>query len=133
MNERPAGDVAKTRVTIRESTSFPKICCICGEPTSRRTKLVCRGQIATGAMGTKSSSDSGLSILVILAAIFGGVVWCFGARERGNLNDSTLTFRIPHCKACAKANSLEPASTDLEHYQISLIVHRDFANSIGGF
>ncbi len=130
INAPPAGDSARSRITINENTRFPDICCICGTPTSRCSKLVCSGQIAIGAPGTKTSSDPGFLTVALFGGIFARLAllcFGFGPREQGHMSDGMLIFRIPHCKVCSKAGKLEAATTDLEHYQIALIVHRDFA------
>jgi hypothetical protein len=63
--------------------------------------------------------------------MLGNVVFLhWGSGKRSNRSEESLVIRIPHCKECAKEHRIEPDAIDLEHYQVALIVHRDFAEQI---
>jgi hypothetical protein len=55
----------------------------------------------------------------------------FRVGSSGSSSDrSTMRLRVPQCKSCAAIKRIAPASADLEHHRLSILVDRRFAGAV---
>lgn len=129
--DKSGADESVTLLSVTETTKFPNNCCTCYEATSNFIKVQHSGRMA-GVSGPKKESLSGGDVLAIRMFGLLGALACAirVGGSGGGSGRSTLRLRVPQCKRCVANGQITPASADLEHYRLSLLVDRRFADEV---
>jgi len=114
-----------------EVTKYPDICCTCNEPTTNRVKLHRAGKLAGSGTPHQHSSSAYDWMLVVFGGFLGILALLASkASGRGESGLGSFTCYVPQCKRCAAEKRIEPASADLEHHRVSILVNRRFADAV---
>ncbi len=114
-------DANYTTVAVRRSSQMPSVCCQCGLPTTRFTKVQ-----ASWSRKVESEQDGGvLSLLLGFLLPIGLLV--SGRRGTGTTHATDgIAIRIPQCDACA-TTAIDPVEVDYNRPSMKILVHKDFA------
>jgi hypothetical protein len=120
-----------TLLSIMEATKFPKTCCTCNEPTENLVNVQRSGRMAGVSEPKRESTSAGDALFLSFLGLFGKLIYAFSHVSDGSgAGVSTLKIRVPQCKQCAAKKRIEPASADLEHHRLSILVDRCFATVV---
>jgi hypothetical protein len=124
-------DPKVTLLTITEATKFPQTCCVCNEPTKNLVRVRRSGKMAGASQPGKETLSVADGLAVSLFGLFGKLAYLFWqAGKQGEPGSSALQIYVPQCKQCAGDKKIEPASADLEHHRLSILVDKRFATAV---
>ena len=132
-NTNDVGDANpdETLLSITEVTKFPNLCCTCTEPTTNRVKVQRSGILAGTGNPAQQSSSASESLIIFFGGIFGILMLLFSKLSRQDQAGlGSFKSFVPQCKSCAAEKKIEPASVDLEHHRLSILVDRQFADAV---
>jgi hypothetical protein len=104
---------------------MPDVCCDCGLPTTRSTKIISYGSRRVD----RAVSEGGriLALLLGLLSLMIPGVPSHLRREGGATAHVSLKLKalVPQCESCS-TNKIEPIQVDYEKATIKLLVHNKF-------
>ena len=105
-------------VTIGQHEVLPPCCIVCGGDADRLERISQSGKSVTkkGALVTA---------LGIAAGLVTGFYFLRSPRDR-----KTVTLAVPVCARCSARRSIEPSSVDFARGEMTLAVHRRFAEKL---
>jgi hypothetical protein len=130
-NDAGSANPDESLLSITEATMFPNLCCTCIEPTTNRVKVQRTGKLAGSGNRTQQLSSASESLILFFGGIVGLVMLLFSKLSRQHeAGLGSFISYVPQCKSCAAKRKIEPASVDLEHHRLSILVSRRFGEAV---
>ncbi len=111
------------RVSLRvaQGDILPAICCDCGEPTERVTKV----------QASRSERREGTNWIEVI--VLGLMSWLVAVYLilRGISETNVIEVRIPQCELCAAGGPPKPEYVDFGNARMTFVVHRKLRDATG--
>lgn len=113
-------DLARASIRVSQGDVLPKICCDCGETTSRVVKVYQKH-------AAKEQPSSLAATLIFLLSSWAMGSWLF---LRGMAETSVAEVAMPQCERCARRGDPKPRYVDFSNARMTFVVHRNLKEAM---